>query len=643
MPNNILGEMRRGLIINQGPGCILDFRTESGATISVIHPGLEKWEDHAPVKKNDPSVILEPTLSEILEQKLKERYQGAEVHINKFRLPPATTRQEAEESASQVLTGIRFPKYLTCPSCNDLKLESDWDGPEAGDVALWCQNSKCSSEEEKSYVVPSRFLVACPDGHISDFPWASWIDHFGRQSGNCSHVALKLTQSLDSGLGGLKVQCLECKASAGMGNIFTNEVWKEMDLTCKGERPWLGGKVANEECSHAPKTLLKGASNCYFPMTESVISIPPLNQTLFESYDIDFRYYAKMFPLQEALDHIKERARFSTDDNFKEDLDKILKKYNEVYLHYKNPKKEAIEEEYIKITDEAEDFNPHRSDYVNFQKTTLTIPSRLSSYIDSLVRVDRLREVTALTGFKRINQPSDTANSGKGKFGQLSLNPTDWLPAIEVKGEGIFFSLDLDRLTNWESQKELLKRSNKLDLAWKEEWAKATQYANRKKEPPEAQPEISSRFLLIHSLAHAFINQLALDCGYGVASLKERIYVSDSNETNMAGILVYTSSSDAEGTLGSLSEKSDPIIFEDTFIKAIQNQFMCSNDPICVDGITSLTETYNLSACHSCLILPETSCIHFNRFLDRALLFGDKFSISDKPLGFKGFFEDLFD
>ena len=65
---------------------------------------------------------------------------------------------------------------------------------------------------------------------------------------------------------------------------------------------------------------------------------------------------------------------------------------------------------------------------------------------------------------------------------------------------------------------------------------------------------------------------------------------------------------------------------------------MCSNDPICVDGVLSLTESYNPAACHTCLILPETSCIHFNRFLDRKTISGSHYS--EKPdTNVKSFFE----
>ena len=62
------------------------------------------------------------------------------------------------------------------------------------------------------------------------------------------------------------------------------------------------------------------------------------------------------------------------------------------------------------------------------------------------------------------------------------------------------------------------------------------------------------RYVLLHSFAHALMRQLTLECGYTAASIRERIYsLSPEHEHGpMAGILLYTSAPDSEGTLGGL-------------------------------------------------------------------------------------------
>ena len=134
---------------------------------------------------------------------------------------------------------------------------------------------------------------------------------------------------------------------------------------------------------------------------------------------------------------------------------------------------------------------------------------------------------------------------------------------------------------------------------------------------------ITPRYLLVHSLAHSLISELAKSCGYNEASLRERLYISDKKDEKMSGILIYTSSSDSEGTLGGLSREADPNRFKNIFLNAIKSKQNCSQDPHCIMGIKSASEQFNHSACHACMLLPETSCQNWNRFLDRAMLRGD--------------------
>ena len=69
---------------------------------------------------------------------------------------------------------------------------------------------------------------------------------------------------------------------------------------------------------------------------------------------------------------------------------------------------------------------------------------------------------------------------------------------------------------------------------------------------------------------------LIVVCG---SFFKKRLYVSDLSSKPMAGILIYTSASDSEGTLGSLSEM--PILIFSIHSKtALKNIEICSHDPI---------------------------------------------------------------
>jgi hypothetical protein len=138
---------------------------------------------------------------------------------------------------------------------------------------------------------------------------------------------------------------------------------------------------------------------------------------------------------------------------------------------------------------------------------------------------------------------------------------------------------------------------------------------------------ITPRLVLVHTFAHALVDQFALDAGYPAASLRERLYVGD----DMTGLLVYTASTDSAGSLGGLVAQGEPETLQQAFMAAVARASWCSADPICVETEAQGADGLNLAACHACVLLPETSCEEMNVLLDRALLVGTP---QDPTLGF---------
>ena len=86
----------------------------------------------------------------------------------------------------------------------------------------------------------------------------------------------------------------------------------------------------------------------------------------------------------------------------------------------------------------------------------------------------------------------------------------------------------------------------------------------------------------------------------------------------MAGVLLYTASPDAEGTLGGLVALSEPSRLAAVFREAMNRAKLCSTDPMCADHqADDQGDTLHNAACHACLFAPETSCEKGNRYLDR--------------------------
>jgi len=122
------------------------------------------------------------------------------------------------------------------------------------------------------------------------------------------------------------------------------------------------------------------------------------------------------------------------------------------------------------------------------------------------------------------------------------------------------------------------------------------------------------------------MTEIALDCGYPSSSLKERVYALSSShggggEIDRCGILIYTASVGAQGTLGGLVATAPR--FAHILRNALERLRICSNDPICADhepdDMSGDRATHG-AACHGCLLIAETSCEMRNLFLDRSLL-----------------------
>ena len=222
----------------------------------------------------------------------------------------------------------------------------------------------------------------------------------------------------------------------------------------------------------------------------------------------------------------------------------------------------------------------------------------------------KLRETRAFDGFSRLYSTGLSREERRALFAEEGIN---WLPAIIVRGEGIFVEFGHERIANWESMYE-----DGLNRRLKPLRQSLAALAVRRKQAPVP---ITPGYLLLHTFAHILITELVQECGYGSASLRERIY-SGTGESPMSGVLIYTAAGDSEGTMGGLVRMGEPDRFGTIVINAINKARWCSVDPVCIESKGQGPGNCNLAACHSCALLPETSCEVQNRLLDRAMLVG---------------------
>ena len=277
-------------------------------------------------------------------------------------------------------------------------------------------------------------------------------------------------------------------------------------------------------------------------------------------------------------------------------------------------------EEYVALNGEVS-LDDNKGEFV---RESVNIEDYNLPYVKGISLIHKVREVQALIGYSRL-EPVDSDNSelpGKIKRINIKEESTNWYPGYDVRGEGIFIEFDEDAINAWRNGNAAIQR--RVDLL-NENYSKSYYGEKRPR-------EISAKFLLLHTLSHLLMKQLSFECGYSIASIKERLYCSEEVEGRaMSGIFIYTASGDSEGTMGGLVRQGRPDTFPAIFKKAIEVAIACSNDPVCSLSNGQGRDSLNLSACHSCTLVPETSCEEYNVFLDRGVVLG---TFEERNIGF---------
>ena len=454
-------------------------------------------------------------------------------------------------------------------------------------------------------VVATRFVRACPKGHVDDLDWYRYVHEAGD---NCRRQLWLDERGTSGDLADLVVRC-ECGKQRGLHEATQIEL-KPLK-TCSGARPWLG-RNSNEPCNLPSRLLIRTASNAYFPQVVSALSLPDRGtevqtvvaelwddlQIVDEAGDLVLlkkkpKLAEKLSPFQdkEVLTAIREAKTGKTDERpvKQVELDALL----------------AAPEGFGDDVPIDPNFHARRLPDRAWRK------SNRYDGIEAVTQLHRLREVLALAGFTRLEAVTPDIN---GEYetdverAQIALEP-QWFPAVENRGEGIFVQLRAQAVKEWLERGAVKDRLNGL-AAGHRRWMEG----RRTQRPFPGGP-----YVLLHTLSHLLIQSVSMCCGYPASSIRERIY-SDT-ESGRFGILLYTGSPDAEGTLGGLVQEGRHI--EDHLTNALRMSALCSNDPICAQhspGQSIEGRWLHGAACHGCALVAETSCEMRNDYLDRALV-----------------------
>ena len=592
-----VGELRPSqMLYTFGVGAIVDL-----PRLAVMVMGLDDW-DTTHTRAIEEERLLAAVRAEIGDS------------VQELRTPP----QEPEGSGPLSGPGnvgvpvAAFPRWMICPRCRYLGPLSAANplielkvNPYRPERTAYVHANCNKSVKRPPEMVPVRFLIACKHGHLDDFPWHG----FAHKGPSVCTGRLFLFEFGFGEVADITVKCEGCGASRRMAEAFGEEA-KESLPACTARRPHLRDKEA--ACSADVRAILLGASNSWFPLSVSTLHLPAAPDRLGEMVDL---YWGDLKEMTERaiLSYERRKGRLSAFDEFDEEAvwGAIQTKRGKGPLLLGDPTDIKTPEWGIFRAGAA---LPGR----DLELTPVAAPVGYESLVKKTVLVEKLREVKALIGFTRIESPGEFADAREIPQDQrapLSRRPPTWVPATEVRGEGIFLEFDGDKIRDWARTPPVRARETQF-LEAHRQWRKA-----RGLEPDAHFPGIG--YVLIHSLSHALMRQLSVECGYTAASIRERIYWPgvDGITQDMAGLLIYTAAPDSEGTLGGLVSLGDPKRLGAHFDQALDMMRLCASDPLCAehlplrDGIT-----LHAAACHACGFAPETSCERSNKYLDRTLL-----------------------
>ena len=576
------GELRPSQIITTfGPGSVVDL-----PNISVVLAGTDFWAT-GPEQEID-----EPRLRSML-------------RVSRFYRPSV-----GSDGGAAGVPSFVFPRYLRCPRCRRLGTYDRTDLFSFDRRRFRCKNKHDGKVPKGGPpVFPARFVVACSEGHLDDFPWYNYV-HRGKGGAGCKPEQLVFRESAESAaVSGLIVACELCDAWRTMEDAFGNRAPAALG-PCPGARPWLGEGNAEPCKSSILRTTLRGASNLYFALVHSALSIP----------EWDDPVHVAIAQCEEQLSKVDtvQKLRQGIEGGFLPQLDRFQP---EKVFEALQRRREQAEKRPTALAIRREEFdalrsipNPERAAEREFQTEHVDVPEPFRDLVERVVIVRRLREVRAIGGFTRIDSPFDLLvdedeEHERYRVQMLSTTDLHWRPAVELRGEGIFIELPEKAVRRWEERRAVTERSEAMEhvhKGWRHE-----------RELPDA-PYPGARFVLLHSLAHMLIQGLALDCGYSSTSIRERIYSSPGPRDPMAGILLYTATPDSDGSLGGLADKGHASRFEPLLRDALDRALFCSSDPLCGHSAPGEMGELNGAACHACLLVSETSCERGNRYLDRA-------------------------
>ena len=602
------------LLSHTSPGSIWEKDGRSYLTL-----GINRWENRI----NHPNPPLETPLSKG-GQWIREKQIEADSRLLRTRERDPVKRIRALPTDNQEHGHVSyrlFPETHRCESGHLSKPRVDEN-----------EETICGIEDCKKPATQMRFVSICSAGHIHDFDYRWWVHRGSKVScqGKLEDISLELRKGHAYDLKQWVLKCKKCGSSKDMKRVpIVSEEDKDADSCGKYGEPWLQNVWSERDrCEQKKVHRQVGSASVTYNKNTSILMIPLTTSWSLANSDIISSYLNEpdengMIELynimknrgthNQALKQHLENSAFHNSETDTVDFDRFFKTLAEFKL-IQNQGPLAIDN-VRKREWSGLHFGKGAGLGEEFSSTKITLdepPWGEENWpIGNMSRVDRLTELRYITGISRVldsNEeiPIDEPETDRENYGIGAYN----------FGEGIY----LDINTKW-LQRQAVNRISKLgeDMASMPYSMEPGRLPNNVKLQIPCIEQKSNRnaFTILHTFSHLLIKQLCVESGYSLGSVRERLYFDAEGDTiNHAGILIYTSGPSSDGTLGGLAGQAGLKRMKGIIQAALNSREACSNDPVCKEH-EPLDREPNGAACHTCVILPETSCECRNHMLDR--------------------------
>lgn len=560
-----------------------------------------------------------------------ERIRAALGIEKDLREPPVAGQAKDGRITGVCIPALRFPGWGICPACGLLHYLPAMEGTDDNEPVR-CREIDAETCQKRPALEQVSYVLIHSKGFLDDLPW-HYLAHLEAKTNaqrGCSSDTTRACLRLRRASGDPSKTYLVC-TRCGAGTLFSPFSFGPK-IKAMRTQPWIKERAVLDE---PPEIVRVNHTQVHYPKTRSALVIPPESR-IRKGTVVDRLYSStqKRKLIETAVTPLQRKSAIrSVAGELGCDASEIETAWKQIENGYPLYGKslcitpgQLLADEYTALIGEIPDMADDE-DFVTRHYTAgwKALSSEISPDrpeagilrgIDRLIAVSRLKEILVFEGFSRCDREARLVSPDIDA-------KQDWLPAVELFGEGIFFSIDTGLLEAWERHPAVMERFEQVRKRFDAVFTPFRAELHR----------LTPRFLLLHALSHLLIRQMESDCGYPAASIRERIYCDPAGESqsresggkspSMAGILVYVTVPDVVGSLGGVVELAEPRRFLSLVSSAVARADWCSADPVCAEQDGHGLYLLNRAACHCCLLIPETGCCFQNTLLDRVFVKGD--------------------